>query len=714
MRRATGLAHHHARLVVLAVVVLAALAAVYGGGVEQKLDPYGFEDAQEERVRAAELIEGATGVDPEPQVIVLVRAAAPGSLQSAVARTRQLVERDPAVGRVTGPEELSGAVSTDRDLAYLVVYLRTASEAEHQAQAVALRQQLSVLPNVTLGGEAIANADVEEIIAQDLTRAELIALPIVFLLSVWVFRSLVAALLPPVVGVLTILGTLALLSLVAEVASLSVFALNLVTGLGLGLAIDYTLFVVSRYREELAQHGPGRQALLRTLQTSGKTVLFSALTVAAALASLLVFPQRFLFSMGVGGVIVPLLAAVVALVVLPAILALLGQRIDAWTPGWLRRRAQRDVRPAAEGGWYRLSQVVMRRPVIIALAASAVMVAAAAPALGARFTQLDARVLPETADAQKVFQTLRDEFPGGLASPITIVARSGDSAAVVALGQTIGDVNGVSATSRPARIDASLWRIEITHPFDPLSQRAQDLVRAIRDVQGGVPFLVTGESAAQIDQKQSIGRHLPVALAILVAATFLVLLAMTGAPILALKQMVMNTLVLGAAFGVSVFVFQGGRLESLLGYESVGALELAQPLLIVAVVFGLSTDYGVFLFSRIIEAHRAGRANREAVAFGLERTGRIVTAAALLFAVAMGAIATSQISYIKQLAIAITFAVLVDAFVVRALLVPSLMRLLGRYNWWAPAVLARRLRALTQGLEHEPIKSARETEARAE
>lgn len=689
MRKLTDLARRKPVLVTVVAVLLTAVAAVYGGGVEQKLDPYGFKDPQEERVRAAELIEDATGVDPQPQIVVLVRGDVDArSTRETIADVKRIARKEPAVGRVAGPGQLPSAVASDGDAAYVLVYLRASSEGEQQENAVQLTEEFSHLDGVTVGGEAIANAEVERTIEQDLKRAELIAFPIIFLLSVWFFRGLVAALLPPIVGALTIMGTLSLLALAAEFASLSVFALNLVTGLGLGLAIDYTLFITSRYREELARHGPGREALLRTLLTAGKTVLFSALTVAGALASLLVFPQRFLFSMGVGGVIVPLLAALISLVLLPAILVLLGQRVNAGAPRWLKRAAENDARPATEGGWYRLSQLVMRRPVIVALAAGAVMLAAAAPALEARFTQLDARVLPQSTDARQVFTTLREEFPGGLPSPITVVVRSSENAdGVASFSKRLGQLQGVTGASRPRRVGEGLWRIELTHPFDPLSERAQDLVRKVREAQGPT-FLVTGEAAAQIDQKQSISRHLPIAFAILAAITFLLLLAMTRAPVLAAKQVVMNVLVVGAAFGVSVFVFQEGRLESLLGYESVGALELSQPLLIIAIVFGLSTDYGVFLFSRIIEARRTGQSNREAVALGLERSGRIVTAAALLFSVAMAAIATSEISYIKQLAVAVTFAVLIDAFVVRALLVPSLMRLLGRYNWWAPGLLA--------------------------
>ena len=691
--RLARLADGKPRAVLLVAVAAAVLAGVFGAGVEKALDPYGFEDPQEERVRAVAQIERATGTNPEPQVIVLVRRGAVRSpeVRGDIRRIERIVRSDPAVAQVISDTDPAnpGAISDDGQASYLLVYMRASDEGAQQDAGVRLQKALAPIDGVTLGGEAIGNAEVEATIAADLQRAELIAFPIILLLSLLFLRSFVAALLPPVVGVLTILGTFALLRLASEAVSLSVFALNLVTGLGLGLAIDYTLLITSRYREELARHGPGLQAMTTTLRTSGRTVLFSSLTVAGALASLLVFPQRFLYSMGVGGVIAPLLAAVISLTVLPAILALLGPRINALSLPVLRRAAERDARHDEHGRWFRLARFITRHPVPVALAATAVMLAAAGPALDARFTQFDARVLPASTDARAVYEQIKTDFPAGQPSPITVVVRSDDARSVQDFAGRVGTLPGVPQPPQAQRIAGGLWKLDVFSPLDPLSSAGQDLVRRLRVLPTPLDVLVGGEPAAQIDQKDSIAAHAPIAALILAGATLLVLLAMTGAIVLAVKQLLMNVLVVGAAFGISVLIFQGGRLQDLLGYQSQGALELAQPVLIVALVFALSTDYGVFLLSRIAEARAEGEPDDRAIAVGLERTGRIVTAAAVLFCVAIGSNVLSQVSYIKQLGLAVAFAVLIDAFVVRALLVPSLMALLGRWNWWRPRFLRR-------------------------
>jgi RND superfamily putative drug exporter len=500
---------------------------------------------------------------------------------------------------------------------------------------------------------------------------------------------LVASLLPLLVGGLSIVFTFLGLRIASEGLSLSVFALNLVTGLGLGLAIDYSLFMVSRYREEVAEHGAGTTALVHTVTTAGRTVLFSALTVAAALASLLIFPQKFLYSMGVGGVMVALLAAAVALVVLPAVLALLGERVNALAPKRLRRAAEVDARHEARGGWYRLSRFVMRRPARVAVLSATLLIALGLPFLGVKFTSVDATVLPKDSPARVVDTALRTEFAPGRTTPVVVAAHAKPGPETQRLARQLRGIPGVAAVGPPRAQSADLTRIDVFTRGSDLSEQSQTVVRDIRALHAPFAIGVAGRTASFVDQKSSLASHLPVALVWLALTTFVVLFLFTGSVILPLKALVMNALTISAAFGLLVFVFQDGRLEGLLGYVSQGALESSQPVVLFAVAFGLSTDYGVFLLSRIKEARDAGLPDREAVAAGLERTGRIVTAAALLFCVAIGAFATSKIIFIKELGIGTALAVLIDATLVRALLVPSLMELLGRWNWWAPRPLRR-------------------------
>ncbi len=510
----------------------------------------------------------------------------------------------------------------------------------------------------------------------DLLRAELIAFPLLFLLALWVFRGVVAAALPLVAGGLSIVITLALIRVINNVTPISVFALNLVTGAGLGLAIDYSLLLVSRYREELVRHGPGIEALRATLQTAGRTVAFSAVTVAAAFASLLVFPLGFLRSMALGGLIIAPLAGLVALTVLPALFALLGTNVNALAPAGWQRAAERAARPDERGGWYRFAHWVMRHPLPIAIASATVLIALGLPFLNARFIGVDASVLPPSAHARAAEDALRLHFPPGADSPIHIAATVADPAPTLA---AIRRLPGIAAVPPPERLGARLWQIEVVPRASAMSGSAKTLVRRIRRVPN---VAVSGRTAWYLDTASSLVRHLPVALGLLAVFTFGLLYAVTRSVVLPLKALLMNVLGLSAAFGLLVLIFQDGRLEGLLNYRSEGALELTQPALLFAIAFGLATDYAVFLLSRIKEAHDAGLENREAVALGLERTGRVVTSAALLFCVAVGAFATSSIVIVKEVGIGIALAVAIDATLIRALLMPSLMALLGDWNWW--------------------------------
>jgi uncharacterized membrane protein YdfJ with MMPL/SSD domain len=655
---------------VLAAALLAAVTAIAAStSLPDHLAPYAADDPKTESVRANELLERA-GVNAGVDAVALVNTP-DGATSASV---------------VTFAEGGRSMIATDGRSTYVAASFRSGVDDIAAAQRLidGLRDERGVL----LGGSAVARAQVNDQTAADLKRAEMLVFPLLFGLSLVFFRSVVAALLPLFVGALSIVLTMLGLRIGSEFGEISVFALNVVTGLGLGLAVDYSLFMVSRYREELARVEAGAEAIRRTLTTAGRSVLFSSLTVAAAVGSLLLFPQRFLYSMGIGGVMVALLAGGVALLVLPALLALLGRRVNALAPRRLQRAADADARPAHSGAWYRLSRSVMRRPGTIAATAATVLIALGIPFAQIEFTAVDASVLPQSNSARQVDDALKAGFDARRTTPITLVAQTLPGPELERYLRAVRSVPGVLAVSA-ARSQSGLTLVDVVPERDALSEDSQ---RALRDIRGlGAPFTVLsrGQTASLVDLKASLADRLPGALAGLVGATIVVLFLMTGSLLLPFKALAMNLLTLSAAFGVLVLIFQDGRLQGLLGYTSQGALEATQPIFLFAVAFGLSTDYGVFLLSRIKEARDSGLPNDEAVAVGLERTGRIVTAAALLFCIAVGAFATSQIIFLKELGVGTALAVLIDATVIRALLVPSLMQLLGERNWWTPAPLRR-------------------------
>jgi len=691
------------RIVAIGAAAFFLVAGGVGGSVADHLDPYGADDPDTESVKADNLLDQHGFRDTG--VIVLLRdapASDPRTKDRVLGIERELRAR-PDVAGVTSYYDTSSRdfVSHDGRKTYLAVALRPTDDKAQQDAASDIAGQLDDHRDVLVGGPALAQEQVNQQTESDLRRAEMLAFPLLFLLSLLFFRSLVASLLPLLIGGLAIVGTFLVLRIASELGSISIFALNLTTGLGLGLAIDYSLFIVSRYREELARRGVesvttgGRtqrwEALRATMRTAGRTVLFSSLTVAAALASLIVFPQRLLYSMGIGGSLVALLAAAVALVVLPAVLSMLGPRVNALAPRFLQRRAARDATAMEQGFWYRLSRFVMRRPIPIATISAAALIALGVPFLGLKFTSVDAQVLPESASARQVDDVMRSDFPPFRDTPIRLVIEGGGSRATAAVASDAKRDPGIAAVEPPQRLGDGLRVVDAISKTPFIADASGEAVERIRDLPDppGATVLVTGASAHFVDFQTSLEAHAPAALAIVVGATIVILFLMTGSLILPIKSLLMNVLNLSAVFGILVLVFQHGNLEGLLDYRSQGALEQTMPILLFAVAFGLSTDYAVFLLSRIKEARDNGASDSESVAIGLERTGRIVTAAALLFSVAIGAFATSQIIFIKENGIGTALAVLIDASLIRALLVPSLMELLGRWNWWAPTPLRR-------------------------
>jgi RND superfamily putative drug exporter len=505
---------------------------------------------------------------------------------------------------------------------------------------------------------------------------------VLLLLSLVFFRGR-ATILPLAVGMTTVLGTFLVLTGVNQAYSLSIFALNLVIGLGLGLAIDYTLFLVTRFREELGRQGEGAAAVRTTMNTAGRTVAFSAVTVACALITLTVFPLGFLKSMGIAGAVVALLAGLAALVIAPASFALWGSKLA------VRRRGRE--RPDEQGAWYRLAHAVMRRPLPVAVVTGVLMLVLALPALRAVWSPVDATVIPKDQSARTVADTVTRNFGGLDSSPITVVltASPSDSAGVQGYATSLEQLPGVRSVSEPRSLDGSTWQVDVLATGAPEGEVARDVVQNLRADAAPFPMLVGGAAAEFIDQQDAIASSLPLGVGLLIALTMIVLWMMTGSIVLPVKAIVMNALTVGSALGILTLVFQDGRFESLLGYTANGGVEPTDFLVAAALIFALSTDYGVFLLGRIKEARDGGLGDREAVAVGVERTGAVVTAAAILLAVAIGAFITSSISFIQQIGIATAAGVLIDAFIVRALLVPSLMALLGRWNWWSPRPLAR-------------------------
>ncbi len=693
-----GLVTARPRRVLVATFVLLLVAAGFGTPVTGLLsvDPdVDFIDPQAQSNVTGKQLREALGRGLSPGIIVLVRSGDPVRGAAGRAKLRAVVARvqaDPAIARASSalsdPRPQSPFVSRDGRASFVAAYVDADQDSADAGRR--LEDELAGEPGVSVGGGAVAGPAVGDQVSADLAKAELLAFPLLFGLSLVVFRGAVAALLPLFVGLLTIMATFLGLRLFNEVTALSIFALNLAVGLGLGLAIDYSLFVLSRYREEMARDGPGRAALARTLRTAGRTVVFSSLTVAAAMLSLLVFPQRFLYSMAISGSLTALAAGFIALTALPALLMVLGPRVDAFAP---RRWRHREIDPQ-HGFWYRLSHVVMRRPIPIALTTAAVLIAAGLPFTRIEFTGVDASVLPDSAAAKQVDTALRTEFPPGRASPLHVAVRAGEDGTemLLAYARRLRARDAVAAVQRPSYVGDRTWLLTVAPSAGALEKPTLDLVGAIRAAPpaAGQPApRVAGEAARFVDQRAGLAHRLPLAIAVLAITTLLILFAMTGSVVLPLKALVMNVLGLSAAFGVLVLIFQDGRLTGLLDYSSASGIEITQPLVLMAIAFGLSTDYGVFLLTRIKEARDAGATNEEAVALGLQRTGRIVTAAALLLVVALGAFATSQIVFIKQLGVGTAVAVAVDATIVRALLVPALMKLLGERNWWAPRPLAR-------------------------
>jgi|GEM_PF-1174064 len=671
-----------------AVLLLA--AAALASEVTHSLQPFSSDDPGSQSVAARSAIERATGIDPYFGLTALVRTpAGPASASSreAVANVARQIATDPLTARVSDYYSTGSSALRSLDGREMLVVgsLRARSISSQLEAARRVRARLSHLSGVTLGGLAEFYAQGNDTAQKDLIRAELIAFPLLLLLALWVFRGAVAAALPLLIGALAIVGTLAVLRLLSEATNVSIYALNITSALGLGLAVDYSLLIVSRYREELAARASPALALARTMRTAGRTIAFSSVTIAGVMSCLLVFPQAFLRSIGFGGIVVAAIAGASSLLVLPAMLMLLSSRI-----------APKAAPGAAEGArasaWERISRLVVRRPVPVALAAAAFMLGLGAPVLGLRITQVDANVVPAGSGARVVDEAVAKRFPASASSPIFVVLKAraspGELAAYAARLRATRDV---AAVEGPIALAPGEWQLNVAPASPPLSAASQSLVRAVRALPAPGPVLAGGEGASLVDLKHSLAARLPFALLILVLATAGAVFVMTRSALLPLLALLASLLTIAATFGALVLVFQNGGLEGFFGYTSSHALEASTLVLIFAMSFGLATDYGIFLLSRIRELRERGATNADAVAVGVERTGRIVTAAALLLCVALGSLMSARHALVKEVGFGAALAVAVDATAVRALLLPALVRLCGEASWHSPAALARAL-----------------------
>jgi uncharacterized membrane protein YdfJ with MMPL/SSD domain len=695
--RLLSLATAHTRRVLIVAGIVFLLAAAFGAPVVSILKSASsdFQDPHAQNQLALSAIERATGQSAGFGVAALVPSGADVRSHHAAgagaAHVAALLSKQPGFQRAIDFSSTHLPELVSRDGRQTVV-LAAFSSRERSKDAVARVRPLLAGSGVRFGGNDVAFSEINERTSSDLQRAEMFAFPILLLLSLWVFRGLIAALLPLLVGGFAIVSTFLLLRLIDQFAGLSIFAVNLVTGIGLGLGIDYSLFVLSRYREELARGADTATAIKRTLETAGRTVLYSSLTVAGALSCLLVFPLRFLYSMGVGGGLVALADGAVALVVLPAVLVALGPRIDSLAPRWMQRNASAVAQPSTRGAWYRLARGVMRRPGLIALVTAAALIAISLPALRLQLTPPDAHVLPSSSQPREVAETLSREFPVNGSQAITLVvhAPAGARETVAALARRAQTTAAAQASLVPPRYyGRDTWQFELNPRGEDGSVANQRLIPRLRVLAPSSTLLVGGSTAWFVDQKAAIAANVAPALVILALVTGAILFLMTGSLVLALLALVMNALTVAVGAGLLVAIFQDGHLSSLMGFSPIGGLEESNLVLLFVVAFALSTDYGVFLFARIKEAHDMGLSTRDAVAQGLERTGRLITAAALLLCVAIGAFVTSHIFFIKEFGVGSALAVAIDATVVRALLVPALMGRLGERTWWAPRPLRR-------------------------
>jgi uncharacterized membrane protein YdfJ with MMPL/SSD domain len=729
------------RIIAIAALVMVA-AGIVGIPVAKSLSAGGFQDPASESARATRLL---TGKFAQGDVQLLFVVSSPHGFDSAAARAvgTQIADRlrgSAHVASVTSawtspPAAAAKLVSKDGESGLIVAGI-SGEENKAQNYARLLSDQLAHdRDGVTVrsGGPAMVDAQITEQAQHDVLVMESIAIPLSFLVLVWVFGGLLAAALPVTIGAVAILGSLAVLRVITLATHVSIFALNLTTALGLALAIDYTLLILTRFRDERAGGASHDEALVRTMATAGRTVLFSATTVALSMAAMILFPMYFLKSFGYAGIATVAFTAIAAVVITPAALVLLGDHVDALDVRRLTRRLLRRPEhvcgPVEQGFWYRSAKFVTGHAIAVGLAVVAVLALLGAPFLSVRWGMPDDRVLPRSASAHHVGDQLRSDFANDSATAVSVVIPDASGVSDRAMARyaadlsRVPDVSAVSAPmgtfvagalagppSAPTGVTAGSAVLTVNSIAPLFSERSEAQLRRLHAVARpeGKPVELTGTAQSNRDSINAITSRLPLVLALIAVITFGLLFVLTGSVVLPLKALVLNVLSLSAAFGAMVWIFQDGHLGGL-GTTPTGTLVANMPVLLFCIAFGLSMDYEVFVVSRVREfwlaSGRTRADNDESVALGVARTGRVVTAAALVMSISFAALIAAHVSFMRMFAVGLTLAVVADATLVRMVLVPAFMHLLASWNWWAPQPLARLQQSLAISDGHALPKS---------
>mgnify|MGYP000545145313 FL=1 len=682
------------RKAVLAGFIVSTIAAgVVGSLVLARLEGGGYSDPNSDSSKAATYLTDTFKVK-DPAIIFIVdagKSVADPAVAAEVAPIEADLRSMPDIAKTLSYWSAGGAkqlMSEDGNAAYLFIYGDEADPTLLSGLASDLRKkydgQVGNL-RIYVGGIATFNDAINKRISSDLKFAEAISIPLTFLFLLFVFGGLIASAMPVIVAVSAILGAFLILYLISLVTGVSIFALNLVTGLGMGLGIDYSLLMVNRFREELHAGKSVEESVAQTVKTAGRTVFFSGITVMISLAALTFFPQMFLKSFGYAGVSVVAIAILGALIPLPAILALLGNKIDKFV---VRKSA---IVPKEDGRWAHTARYVMKRPVAVVVLSLLILGTLASPIKDIVFSQVDTRVLPASDKAAIAAKVGQDKFPGEQANPVEIVIPNGTTK-MVDINSFVSDlanVPGIINIGAPETVGSDV-RIAAIHSMSARSPEAENMIIKIRELKVPEGTLVGGVAADYADSQIGIAKKLPLALGWIAIGTLLLLFMFTGSIILPIKALILNLLSLSATLGVMTWIFIGDNLTWLVGsFTNTGSIDTSIVILIAVVAFGLSMDYEVFLLSRIKEEHDAGHSNIESVALGLQKSARIITAAAVILSVVFAIFVTSGVTSIKAMGFGVAFAILLDATLVRALLVPALMRLFGERNWWAPKALKR-------------------------
>ncbi|MGI9199012.1 MAG: MMPL family transporter [Candidatus Nanopelagicaceae bacterium] len=681
-----------------ALLVLFILGILLAGGLGSqafsRFDSGGYSDPGSDSAKVTKYLEETFNVK-DPAVVIAVNSKSATIDDPAVVSTAQELESklrsESSAEKVISYWSTGGAPflkSKDGESGLIFVYFKTTDFTETDKLGGEYQEKYDgTFKNldVYVSGPAVFANSINGRITEDLAKAESISIPLTFILLLLVFGALVASAMPLVIGVTSILGTFFVMYLLTFFTDISIFVLNLTTGLGLGLGIDYALLIVNRFREELARGISKESAIINTLNSAGKTVFYSGFTVVVTLISLTFFPLNFLKSMGYAGASVVALAVIGALIPLPVMLMLLGEKVNK---GRVRKGA---LIQKEDGRWAKVARFVMRRPVSVVALSAAILAIFISPISNVKFSQVDTDVLPATDRAYISSQFIADSFPGEEGNPIEIIFPDGASQS----GEITQFLNQVSQTPGIARVGqpevkAGAVRVEAIHTMKPRTPEAENLIHTLRDLPSPEGTLIGGVAADYADTQGAIKDRLPAVLGWVVLTILLLLFAFTGSLLLPIKAVVLNFATLAATIGALTWVFIDGNLKSIVGDFIVnGTIDTNMLVLVSIVAFGLSMDYEVFLLSRIKEEHDAGKPNIEAVATGLQKSARIITAAAFILAVVFGAFVTSGVTGIKLLGFGVAFAILLDATLIRALLVPALMRLFGERNWWAPKALKR-------------------------